>query len=339
MTKKIDVAVIGATGIIAEALIDILEQRNFPVEKFYPLETSDAVGERVTFKGSSITTQDAFGFDFSAVQLVFLAGEKILNAEIITRVVETGCFIIDAGLHTSLEQSLPPIIAGVNDNLITSYVDNRIITNPSCTSILLWRVLKPIYDYMGIERVDATVLKAVSGSGRGGVEELAGQTANLLNARPITSKVFPAQIAFNVLPVIGDMQDTGFTTDEIKIIAESKSILGDDSIIINPALLTVPVFFGDNLVLNLICRDPCDIEEVESLWNQVNGVKFFVDSADNSPTAVTMAAGIDTIHVSRVRRDPVDPRGLTLCLVADCTRAGIAINSVQIAEILVKSYL
>jgi aspartate-semialdehyde dehydrogenase len=338
MSKTFDIAVVGATGIAGEALLDQLAARRFPIGTLYALGNEDAVGERVQYGEGSIRVADIAGFDYSLVQLVFLAPDESDRADIIPRAIEAGCYVIDVTSQAGFETDLPPVLAGVNEHAIASCIAQRYFRNPSCASMLIWPVLKPIYDLFGIDRVDVTILQAVSGRGRQGLEELASQTANLLNAKPIEIATFPAQIAFNAISYAEVEQDSEFSADEMRIMSEARILLGDAAVIVNPIFLTIPVFYGDCLVCTLILRDPGELEEVIQAWNRNKEVKFQPVSADTFPTPVS-TAGSAKIHICRVRQDPVDPRGLSLALVGDCSRAGMARNSVQIAEILVKDYL
>lgn len=338
MTKtSFDIAVIGATGITGEALLDQLITRDFPVGSLYVLGDEDTVGERVPYGDGSLRVVAAAGFEFPKAQLVFAADETV-DPDLIRQALGAGCHVIDVTGRSSFGTDLPPLVAGVNEHAIAACATQRFYRNPSCTSILLWKVLKPVYDLCGIERIDVTVLQAVSERGRQGIEELAGQTARLLNVQPIESGIFPGQIAFNVLGDTGIEAESGFSPQELQIMAEAKQLLADDSVIVNPTFLTVPVFYGDTLVCTLWTLDPCDAETIVRQWSDVEGVKFLPASADNCPAPVNMAGSAE-IHVTRLGPDPVDPRGLKVCLVADCSRAGLARNSVQIAEILVKGYL
>jgi aspartate-semialdehyde dehydrogenase len=337
-SKVVNVAVVGAHGIAGEALLDVLALRQFPIGQLYILGHGDMVGESIQYDNNSYRVADAGGFDFSKAQLVFLASDESDSADIIPQATGAGSFLIDVTSQTGFVTELPPILVGVNEHAVTECIEQRYFRNPGSTSILIWQVLKPVYDLLGIERLDVMVLQAVAAQGRQGVAELAGQTARLLNAQPIETSIYPAQIAFNVLTDSRVEPDTGFSEDEVRVITEARRLLGDESVVVNPIFLTVPVFYGDTLVSTLIARDPCDLEAVTQLWNNHSGVKFLPTTADKFPTPVSVATS-DEIHICRVRQDPVDPRGMTLSIVADCSRAGLARNGVQIAEILVKGYL
>ena len=337
-SKSIDVAVIGAAGIVGEAVLDQLVERDFPVGRIHALGGEESAGERVEYGDSTLRVEAAAGFDFTTVSLVFVASEEADDSTWIARAIDAGCHVIDVTGRSEFTTDLPPVVAGVNEFVIDECAAQRYFRNPSCTSIFLWQALKPVYDLCGIERIDVTVLQAVSDRGREGVEELAGQTARLLNAQPMESKIFFDQIAFNVLADTGIDAESGFTHQEIRLRIEAKRLLADDSVTVNATFLTVPVFYGDTLVCNVLTLDPCDPDTVTAQWREGSGVKFLPASADTCSAPVTMA-GSNEIHVTRLVPDPVDPRGLKVCLVADCSRAGLARNSVQIAEILVKGYL
>jgi aspartate-semialdehyde dehydrogenase len=200
--------------------------------------------------------------------------------------------------------------------------------------------LKPIYDAVGIERINVCTYQAVSGTGKEAIEELARQTAELLNGKPTENKVYPRQIAFNCLPQIDVFMDNGYTKEEMKMVWETRKIMGDDRIQVNPTAVRVPVFYGHSEAVHIETREKIDLETARALLRNAPGVKLLDERKDGGyPTAVTEAANHDPVYVGRIREDISHPRGLNLWVVSDNVRKGAALNSVQIAEILVKSYL
>ncbi|MGD2075737.1 MAG: aspartate-semialdehyde dehydrogenase, partial [Gammaproteobacteria bacterium] len=232
------------------------------------------------------------------------------------------------------------VVPEVNPDMISAYRRRGIIANPNCSTIQMLVALKPIYHAVGIERINVCTYQAVSGTGKEAIEELARQTAGLLNAKPIEAHVYPKQIAFNVLPHIDAFQDNGYTKEEMKMVWETRKILGDDSIQVNPTAVRVPVFYGHSEAVHVETRDKMTAGECRELLDRSPGVVVIDEHKDGGyPTAVTEGANTDPVYVGRIREDISHPRGLDLWVVADNVRKGAALNSIQIAEILVKNYL
>ncbi|MCC6301533.1 MAG: aspartate-semialdehyde dehydrogenase [Gammaproteobacteria bacterium] len=340
MGKKVNVAVVGATGAVGETMISILEERDFPVAELFPLASSRSAGKRVGFRGKSIPVGDLETFDFSRAQIgLFSAGASVSKVHA-PRAGAAGCIVIDNTSQFRYEDDIPLVVPEVNPHAIARYPGHNIIANPNCSTIQMVVALKPIHDAVGIERINVCTYQAVSGTGRKAIEELAGQTANLLNAKPITPAVYPKQIAFNVIPQIDVFLDNGYTKEEMKMVWETKKILEDDAILVNPTTVRVAVFFGHSEAVHIETREKITAERARALLERAPGVRVLDDHAPGGyPTAVTEAAGHDPVFVGRIREDISHPRGLDLWVVADNVRKGAALNSVQIAEILLRDYL
>lgn len=339
MSKKYDVAVVGATGAVGETMISILEERNFPVGTLYPLASSRSAGSKVEFKGHYITVQDLAQFDFSKVRIgLFSAGGEV-SAIYAPKAGAAGCVVIDNTAHFRYEPDIPLVVPEVNPHAIAGYRTRNIIANPNCSTIQMLVALKPIHDAVGIERINVCTYQSVSGTGKEAIEELAGQTAALLNAKPIEPHVYPKQIAFNVLPHIDVFQDNGYTKEEMKMVWETHKIFEDDSIHVNPTAVRVPVFYGHSEAVHIETRKKITVTQARALLEQAPGVVVLDERKPGGyPTAVTEAAGNDPVYVGRIREDISHPRGLDLWIVADNVRKGAALNSIQIAEILIKDY-
>jgi aspartate-semialdehyde dehydrogenase len=228
----------------------------------------------------------------------------------------------------------------VNAEAIANYKDTNIIANPNCSTIQMLVALKPIHDAVGIERINVCTYQAVSGTGKNAMEELARQTANLLNGKKAETEVYPKQIAFNVLPQIDVFMDNGYTKEEMKMVWETKKIMADDSIVINPTAVRVPVFYGHSEACHIETKEKISAEQVRVLLENAPGIVVIDEQVDGGyPTAVTDAAGSDSVYVGRIREDISHPRGINLWVVSDNVRKGAATNSVQIAEHLVRDYL
>jgi aspartate-semialdehyde dehydrogenase len=340
MSKTYDVAVVGATGAVGETMIEILEQRNFPVGNLYPLASARSAGKRIMFKDKSYTIKDLADFDFSQAQIGLFSAGGSISAEYAPRAGEAGCIVIDNTSHFRRDDDIPLIVPEVNPEMIADYAPKNIIANPNCSTIQMLVALKPIYDAVGIERINVATYQAVSGTGKEAIEELAGQTARLLNGQEIETEVYPKQIAFNALPHIDVFQDNGYTREEMKMVWETRKIFGDDSIQVNPTCVRIPVFYGHSEAVHIETRDKISAEQARELLAAMPGVVVVDERQDGGyPTAVSESAGQDPVFVGRIREDISHPRGLDLWIVSDNVRKGAALNSVQIAEILIKDYL
>jgi len=339
-SKLFDIAIVGATGAVGETLLEVLEERDFPVNKLYLLASERSAGSVRKFKGRTVRVENLAEFDFTQVQIGLFSAGGSISAEYAPIAAAAGCVVIDNTSHFRYDDDKPLVVPEVNAEAIASYRDTNIIANPNCSTIQMLVALKPIHDLVGIERVNVCTYQAVSGTGKEAMEELAGQTANLLNAKSIETKVYPKQIAFNALPQIDVFMDNGFTKEEMKMIWETKKIMGDNSIEVNPTAVRVPVFYGHSEACHIETKQKITADQARELLRQSPGIEVIDDQVDGGyPTAVGDAAGSDAVFVGRIREDLSHPRGLNLWVVSDNVRKGAATNSVQIAECLVRDYL
>lgn len=340
MSKTYDVAVVGATGAVGETMISILEQRNFPVGKVYALASERSAGKRIPFKGGSLIVEDLATFDFSKVQIGLFSPGASVSAEYAPKAAAAGCVVIDNTSQFRYDDDIPLVVPEVNPEKVADYKNRGIIANPNCSTIQMLVALKPIYDEVGISRINVATYQAVSGTGKEAIEELATQTANLLNAKPVTAKVYPKQIAFNCLPQIDVFMDNGYTKEEMKMVWETRKIMGDETIQVNPTAVRVPVFFGHSEAVHIETKQKISVERVRELLAAAPGITV-VDERVNGgyPTAVTESSGHDDVYVGRIREDISHPNGIDLWVVGDNVRKGAALNSVQIAEVLVKNHI
>jgi len=340
MSKTFDVAVVGATGAVGATMLEILVERNFPVNKVYPLASSRSAGSKVEFKGSYLTVEDLATFDFAKVQIGLFSAGGSISAEYAPKAAAAGCVVIDNTAHFRYDDDIPLVIPEVNAHAIADYKHRGIIANPNCSTIQMLVALKPIYDAVGIERINVATYQAVSGTGKEAIEELASQTAAILNMKEVTCEVYPRQIAFNVLPHIDVFQENGYTREEMKMVWETQKIFEDEAILVNPTAVRVPVFYGHSEAVHIETKEKITAAAVRTLLENAPGVTVIDERTDGGyPTAVTEGAGSDPVYVGRLREDLSHPRGLDMWVVADNVRKGAALNSVQIAEILVKDYL
>ena len=340
MSKVVDVAVVGATGAVGEAMLSILEERNFPVGKVYALASSRSEGKKIPFKGGSLVVEDLTDFDFSKVQIGLFSAGASISREYAPKAAKAGCIVIDNTSEFRYDDDIPLIVPEVNPDKIADYKARGIIANPNCSTIQMLVALKPIYDAVGIERINVCTYQAVSGTGKPAMEELVSQTAKLLNGKPITAEVYPKQIAFNVLPQIDVFMDNGYTKEEMKMVWETQKIFDDVSIKVNPTAVRVPVFYGHSEAVHIETKQKIDVKTVHKLLENAPGVTILDDREDGGyPTAVTESSGNDDVFVGRIREDISHPQGIDLWVVGDNVRKGAALNSVQIAEVLVKNYI
>ena len=339
MSQKIDVVVVGATGAVGEAMLEILEEREFPVGELYVLASARSAGKTVRAFGKSHQVEDLAEFDFSKAQVGLFSPGGAVSAQYAPVAAEAGCWVIDNTSHFRLDPQVPLVVPEVNGHVLDGY-DGRIIANPNCSTIQMLVALKPLHDAVGITRINVATYQAVSGAGAKGVAELAGQTAALLNGRDYAPEQFATQIAFNAIPQIGDFDANGYSTEEMKMVWETQKIFEDDQILVNPTCVRIPVFYGHSEVVHLELAAPLSVAGARELLSRANGVTLIDESTSSEgeqtpyPTPVKEASGSDSVFVGRLRSDLSHPNGLNLWVVSDNVRKGAALNSVQIAELL-----
>ncbi len=338
--KKFNVAVVGATGAVGEALINILEQRDFPVDTLFPLASERSAGSTVMFRNKPVMVQNLADFDFSQTPIGLFSAGGSVSAEYAPKAAEAGCVVIDNTSHFRYDDDIPLVVPEVNPEKIAEYKTRNIIANPNCSTIQMLVALKPIRDAVGIKRISVATYQAVSGTGKEAIEELAKQTADLLNGKDTEAKVYPVQIAFNALPHIDVFLENGYTKEEMKMNWETRKIFGDDSIEVSATCVRIPVFYGHSEAVQIETHKPITAEEAHKLLESAPGVTVMDRREDGGyPTAFADSAGQDAVFVGRIRQDISMPNGLNLWVVADNVRKGAALNSIQIAEELIKSYL
>ena len=339
--RMMNVAVVGATGLVGETILHILSERKFPVQTLYPLASARSTATTVSFGGQELDVLDVETFNFSDVDIAFFSAGSDVSTRHVPRAVEAGCVVIDNTACFRYETDVPLVIPEVNPESIAEYHHRGIIANPNCSTIQMLVALKPWHDAVGIARINVVTYQAVSGTGREAVSELLSQLGELVNGRPIKKpKVYPQQIAFNVLPHIDEFGDNGYTREEMKMVLETQKILNDSSILVNPTTVRVPVLFGHSEAIHVELRAPLSVEKARALLKKAPGV-CVVDDVKRAkyPTPMSNAVGHDEVFVGRLRQDISHPCGLNLWVVADNIRKGAATNSIQIAEILCSKYL
>ncbi len=342
MSKKASykVAMVGATGAVGETVLNILHERGFPISELVALASERSAGSTIEFGGRKITVQNLDSYDFSGVDIAFFSAGGSVSRAHAPRAAAAGAVVIDNTSEFRYHDDIPLVISEVNPHAIAHYKKRGIIANPNCSTMQMLAVLAPIHHAAGITRINVATYQSVSGAGRSGLDELAKQTAAMLNGQEHAPAKFSAQIAFNVIPHIDDFQDNGYTKEEMKMVWETRKIFEDETIQVNPTAVRVPVFYGHAEAVHIETRDKISAEQARRLLEAAPGV-VVVDErkAGGYPTPVSHAAGQDPVFVGRIREDISHVHGLNLWIVSDNIRKGAALNAVQIAELLVKSYL
>ena len=340
MSKKYDVAIVGATGAVGETLISILDQRNFPINNLYPLASKRSAGSKVKCQGKSWTVEDLDTFDFSKVQIGMFSAGSDISEKYAPVAVSKGCIVIDNTSHFRRDEDIPLVIPEVNPHAIANYTNRNVIANPNCSTIQMLVALKPIYDAVGIDRINVATYQAVSGSGKEAITELTNQTANLLNGKDVEVEVYTKQIAFNAIPHIDTFQENGYTGEEMKMVWETQKIFEDENLLVNPTAVRIPVVYGHSEAVHIETKRKITAKDARDLLEKADGVTVMDERSDGGyATPFAEATNKDATFVSRIREDISHERGLNLWVVSDNIRKGAALNTIQIAEILVKDYL
>jgi aspartate-semialdehyde dehydrogenase len=336
MSEVFNIAVVGITSLVGEAVLSLLGERELPLGEVYALESGEVGTNRVPFKETYLQPQEVAVFDFSQVDVAIFCGGDAVSAEYVPKATAAGCIVVDDSSCFRLDDDVPLVVPEVNPEAIAQFEQRRIIANPNSCATLMSLVLKPIVDAVGIDRVNVVTFQSASGCDKAGVEELAQQSTALFNMNPIKAKVFGKQIAFNVLPQIGELQENGYTHEEMKLLQETQKILTNEEVSVNATTVRVPVFHGHAMALHVETNKKMSADEATLRLTQQEGVEVL---EGDYPTPVTEASGQDSVFVGRIREDLSHSNGLDLWVVADNVRKGAALNSVQIVEILIKDYL
>ena len=335
MSRTYKVAVVGATGAVGEVMLSILAERGFPVGELVALASERSAGGEVAFGNRKVVVRDLATFDPAGVDIALFSAGGAISKEYAPKFAAAGAVVIDNSSAFRQDDDVPLVVAEVNPEAARSR-PRGIIANPNCSTMQMLVALAPLHRAAGIERINVSTYQSVSGTGRRALEELGRQTAGLLNFQPAEPEVYPVQIAFNVIPHGGDFTANGYTTEEMKLVWETRKILDDDRIRVNATVVRVPVFYGHSEAVNIETRDKLPAVDARALLEAASGVEVVDDPVDGGyPTPVTHASGNDPVYVGRIRDDLSHPRGLNLWIVSDNIRKGAALNAVQIAELVV----
>ncbi len=338
MDRQFRVAVVGATGLVGETMVSVLEERNFPVATLVALASERSVGRSVSFRGRNVPVQPLEKFDFAQCDFALFSAGAAVSREHAPRAVAAGCLVIDNTSEFRYREDVPLVVPEVNLQALDTVGTSGLIANPNCSTIQLMVALKPLHDAAGLERIDVATYQSVSGAGREALEELARQSIAALSGKgPIECQDGAKQIAFNCVPHIDVFEDNGYTREEMKIVWESRKILGEPQLRVNATAVRVPVFYGHSEAVHINTRRPLSAAAARELLRNAPGVTVLDERRlGGYPTAATEAANRDTVYVGRIREDLAPDRGLNLWVVADNVRKGAALNSVQIAEALAR---
>ena len=332
--RKLRVAVVGATGAVGEAILSILAERRFPAAALVALASARSAGGTVNFGDDELLVHDLAGFDPAGVDIALFSAGGSVSKEHAPAFAAAGAVVIDNSSAFRQDLDVPLVVAEVNPEAVRQR-PRGIIANPNCSTMQMVVALAPIHREAGIERINVATYQSVSGAGRAALEELGRQTGALLNFQGAQPERFPVQIAFNLIPHIDEFMDNGFTREEMKLVWETRRILGDDSIQVNPTAVRVPVFYGHSEAVHVETREKITAARARELLAAAPGVVVVDERAGGGyPTPVTHASGSDSVFVGRIREDLSHPRGLDLWVVSDNIRKGAALNAVQIAELV-----
>jgi len=329
------VAVVGATGAVGATMLDILAERDFPVSELIPVASSRSAGSVITFRGKDYVVQDLDTFDPTGVDIALFSAGGSTSKTHAPRFAEAGCYVVDNSSAWRMDEDIALVVPEVNPEALELARTNKIIANPNCSTIQMVVALKPLHDAAPIERIVVSTYQAVSGAGGKAIEELAKQTGQLLNSMTPDVDVFPARIAFNVIPHIDVFMDDGYTKEERKMMDETCKIMGAD-IAVTATTARVPVFYGHSESVNITFGGPMNADKARTLLADADGVCVVDDPDGEDYPMPSEAAGTDPVWVGRIRNDDSYPNSLHLWVVADNVRKGAALNAVQIAEILIQ---
>ncbi|MBN8529292.1 MAG: aspartate-semialdehyde dehydrogenase [Caulobacterales bacterium] len=327
------VAVVGATGNVGQEMMNILEEVRFPVSEMHAIASRKSKGVEVAFGDRTLKCQDLESFDFSTVDVVLMSAGKEVSKAWSEKIGKAGPIVIDNSSAFRMDPDVPLIVPEVNPDAIKDATKKNIIANPNCSTIQLVTALKPLHDAAGIKRAVVSTYQSVSGAGKAGMDELWTQTKAIYGLGDATPKKFPKQIAFNVIPFIGDFRDDGYTDEEAKMWAETHKML-DPSIKLTVTCVRVPVFVGHSEAVTLEFDRAIEPDEARAILREAPGVQVVDKQEHDGYVTPIDAAGEFAVYVSRIRKDPTVEHGLSLWVVSDNLRKGAALNAVQIAQLL-----
>jgi aspartate-semialdehyde dehydrogenase len=334
-TQKYNVAVVGATGVVGQEMLKVLEERNFPAAKILPLASARTAGSRVEFQGQEIVVQELKKNSFEGIQIALFSAGSAVSEKYALLAAAAGAVVIDNTAFFRMDPQVPLVVPEINAHTIQNR-PKGIIANPNCSTAQLVVALKPIYDAAGIKRLVISTYQAVSGTGKEAIDELQQEVLDILQMKPVKPAVYPHQIAFNILPHIDEFLASGYSKEEMKMVNETKKIFGDDSIRITATTCRVPVFYCHSECVNIETKKKITADEARALLKQAKNVVVLDEPQKNIYPMPVAAAGKNETFVGRIREDISIDSGLEMFIVADNLRKGAAFNAVQIAEEVIK---
>ena len=326
------VAVVGATGAVGNLMVQVLEERAFPVKELKLLASARSIGKTLGFCGKEIAVEELKEDSFQGIELALFSAGASVSRKFAPIAAHSGAVVVDNSSAWRMDPKVPLVVPEVNPDAALSH--SGIIANPNCSTIQMVVALKPIYDAVGISRIVVTTFQAVSGTGKRAIEELRTQVSAIMNGQEIVRQIYPHQIAFNCIPHIGSFLENGFSEEEMKMVNETQKIFDDYKIAVCATTVRIPVFYGHSESINIETRKPVSPEETRKLLDSAPGVKVIDDLSNAGYPIPLTAEGTDDTFVGRIRTDPSVENGLAMWVVADNIRKGAATNAVQIAEIL-----
>ncbi len=328
------VAVVGATGAVGTEMIQVLEERKFPVGELVPLASARSEGNQVTFGGQDFPVKVLQPESFQGVDLALFSAGASVSKEYGPIAVKAGAVVVDNSSAWRMDPTVPLVVPEVNASVLETH--QGLIANPNCSTIQMVVALKPLHDAVNIKRIIVTTFQSVSGTGKEAMEELADQSRKLLSLGEAKAEIYPHQIAFNCLPHIDDFLPNGYSKEEMKMVNETRKIFGDSSIQVTATTVRVPVFVCHAESVNIETERKLDANEARARLSVAPGVQVYDDPSRNLYPLPVDVVGTDAVYVGRVREDESIPNGLNLWIVADNLRKGAALNAVQIAEVLLR---
>lgn len=337
MKQPLHIAIVGVTGVVGRTMLEVLAEREFPIEKLYPIASERSAGEFVSFQNEELEILNLEDFDFKGIDIALFSAGTEISLKYAPIAAAANCIVIDNTIAFRYENDVPLVIPEINAERIAEYTKRNIIANPNCSTIQMLVALYPLHQISPITEIQVATYQSVSGTGKAAIDELLSQSGSLLNGMGITPKVYPKQIAFNVIPHIDTILENGYTKEEMKMVWETHKILENDTILVNPTAVRVPVLYGHSEAVHVTFKKPMTVETAAKALKAAPGVQYM--SGKKYPTPMSDAVGTDDVYIGRLRQDLTNPCALNLWIVGDNVRKGAATNAVQIAEILHSEYL
>jgi len=331
--SEFNVAVVGATGAVGREMVKILEEREFPIKDLVLLASERSVGETISFKKKEFKVQELNTNSFEDIDIALFSAGSAVSMKFAPIAAKNGTIVIDNSSAFRMDSHVPLVVPEVNPGDVKKH--NGIIANPNCSTIQMVVALKPVLDEVGINRIIVSTYQAVSGTGKAAIDELEEQSSQILNKKKLIRKVYPHQIAFNILPHIDKFENNGYTKEEMKLIHETKKILGNNKIKITATAVRVPVFYGHSESIYLETQKRILIKKLKDIYIKTKGIKLVDDIANDKYPLAIMSETYDDVMIGRLRKDLSEPNGINMWIVANNLRKGAALNAVQIAELLI----